>query len=133
MHCEATSSSGWVMSETGIPVSNLVTIALRAVGARPLDPHAATAFDEAPQQIPVYPGTLIREEPATFYIDPFRLVAAPARVRRIMFSSTDRGGQPIAVTGTVLTPTRPRTKRPDRPLVAFAVGTQGMGSQCAPS
>ncbi|MGN6721005.1 MAG: hypothetical protein ACTHJM_00155, partial [Marmoricola sp.] len=108
-------------------------MALHAVGARRLDPHAATAFYEPPSDIPPTPGTLIREEPSTFYIDPFRLVAAPARVRRIMFSTTDRKGRPIAVTGTVLTPTRPRTKRPDRPLVAFAVGTQGMGSQCAPS
>lgn len=121
------------MSETGNPVSNLVTIALHAVGARRLDPHAATAFYEPPAAIPSTPGALIREEPSTFYIDPFRLVAAPAHVRRIMFSSTDRTGRPIAVTGTVLTPTRPRTKRADRPLVAFAVGTQGMGSQCAPS
>jgi len=121
------------MSESGKPVNNLVTIALQAVGARRLDPHSATAFYEPPESIPTEPGTLIRDEPSTFYIDPFRLIAAPARVRRIMFSTTDRTGRPIAVTGTVLTPTRPRTKRPDRPLVAFAVGTQGMGSQCAPS
>lgn len=121
------------MSEGGNPVSTLVSIALQAVGARRLDPHAATAFYEPPATIPATPGMLIRQESATFYIDPFRLVPAPARVRRIMFSSTDRLGKPIAVTGTVLTPTRPRTKRPDRPLVAFAVGTQGMGSQCAPS
>ncbi|MGN6161895.1 MAG: lipase family protein [Marmoricola sp.] len=121
------------MSDTGNPVSNLVTIALNAVGARRLDAHAATAFYEPPAEIPSVPGTLLREEPSTFYLDPFRLIAAPARVRRIMFSTTDRVGQPIAVTGTILTPTRPRTRRPDRPLVAFAVGTQGMGSQCAPS
>lgn len=121
------------MSDSGGPVGSLVTLALQAVGARRLDPHAATAFYEPPETIPATPGTLIREEPSAFYLDPFRLVAAPARVRRIMFSTTDRTGRPIAVTGTVLTPTRPRTRRPDRPLVAFAVGTQGMGSQCAPS
>lgn len=121
------------MPEGGNPVTNLVTIALNAVGARKLEPHSATAFYEPPADIPAAPGTLIRDEAATFYIDPFRLVAAPARVRRIMFSSTNRVGDPIAVTGTVLTPTRPRRRRPDRPLIAFAVGTQGMGSQCAPS
>ena len=121
------------MSDSGNPVGTLVTLALQSVGARRLEGHAATAFYDPPATVPTAPGTLIREEPSTFYVDPLRLVGAPARVRRIMFSTTDRSGQPIAVTGTVLTPTRPRTKRPDRPLVAFAVGTQGMGSQCAPS
>lgn len=120
-----------VMTQT--VVGQAVRFALNAVGARSLEPHPVTAFYAPPDSVPTQPGTIIRTEPATFYIDPFKLIPAPAKVNRIMFSSSDRTGRPIAVTGTVLTPTRPRSKRPDRGLVAFAVGTQGMGSQCAPS
>jgi pimeloyl-ACP methyl ester carboxylesterase len=120
------------MSETGV-LRQAIKFALTAVGARHLDPKPAGDFYQAPERIPDVPGTILRTEPAKFYIDPFRLVPAPARAERIMFVSRNRQGVPIAVTGTVLTPTRPRTKRADRGLVAFAVGTQGMGSQCAPS
>jgi pimeloyl-ACP methyl ester carboxylesterase len=114
-------------------VGQAVRFALNAVGARSLPPHDATVFYQPPSSVPALPGTIIRTEPAKFWIDPFRLIPAPARVTRIMFSSSDRNGTPIAVTGTVMTPTRPRSQRADRGLVAFAVGTQGMGSQCAPS
>jgi pimeloyl-ACP methyl ester carboxylesterase len=114
-------------------VSAAVRLALTAVGARQPKPAPKTAFYDPPGDVPSTPGTVIRTEPAKFYLDPLRIVPAPARVERVMFASTDRLGDPIAVTGTVLTPTRPRTKRADRGLVAFAVGTQGMGDQCAPS
>jgi pimeloyl-ACP methyl ester carboxylesterase len=114
-------------------VSQAVRFALNAVGARQLRPTPRTPFYQPPDEVPRTPGTVIRTQPAKFYLDPFRLIPAPARVERMMFASTDRLGRPIAVTGTVLTPTRPRTRRSDRGLVAFAVGTQGMGDQCAPS
>lgn len=122
------------MTEVGAAAVNAaVGFALAAVGARRPAPAPRTAFYDPPADVPSEPGTLIRSEPAKFYLDPLRLVPAPARVERVMFASRDRLDRPIAVTGTVLTPTRPRTKRPDRGLVAFAVGTQGLGDQCAPS
>jgi pimeloyl-ACP methyl ester carboxylesterase len=110
-----------------------VRFALTAVGARQLKANPLDPFYDVPEQVPETPGTVLKSEPARFYVDPFRLIPAPARVERIMFTTTDRQGRVIPVTGTVLTPTRPRSKRDDRGLVAFAVGTQGMGSQCAPS
>lgn len=120
------------MSEASI-VDRAIRFALTAVGARQLEPHPGDPFYASPASVPDEPGTVLKAEPAKFYIDPFKLVPAPARVERIMFTSTDRNDRPIPVTGTVLTPTRPRSKRDDRGLVAFAVGTQGMGTQCAPS
>lgn len=114
-------------------VDRAVRLALTAVGARQMAPRPSDPFYEPPTTVPSTPGAVLRVQDARFYIDPFKLVPAPARVERIMFTSTDRLGQPIAVTGTVLTPSRPRSKRDDRGLVAFAVGTQGMGRQCAPS
>jgi len=122
------------MTELGAAAVNAaVRYALGSVGARQLRPVPRTAFYDPPAEVPERPGTLIRTQEATFHLDPWRLIRAPAHAERVMYSSTDRTGRPIAVTGTVLTPTRPRTKRSDRGLVAFAVGTQGMGDQCAPS
>jgi pimeloyl-ACP methyl ester carboxylesterase len=122
------------MSElAGSAISAAVRYALGAVGARPLRPVPRTAFYDPPAEVPEKPGTVIRTQDATFFLDPWRVVKAPARAERVMYSSTDRLGRPIAVTGTVLSPTRPRSRRADRGLVAFAVGTQGMGDQCAPS
>lgn len=117
----------------GSVVERAVKFALTAVGARQLKPNPKDPFYDPPAEIPSTPGTVLKAEPARFYVDPFRLIPAPARVERIMFTTTDRHGRVIPVTGTVLTPTRPRSKRDDRGLIAFAVGTQGMGSQCAPS
>lgn len=114
-------------------VDRAIRFALTAVGARQLKANPADPFYDPPAAVPQTPGAILKNEPARFYVDPFRLIPAPARVERIMFTTTDRLGQVIPVTGTVLTPSRPRTKRDDRGLVAFAVGTQGMGSQCAPS
>lgn len=120
------------MTEPSV-VDRAIRFALTAVGARQLDAKPADPFYDAPDTLPSAPGTLVKAERGRFYIDPFKLIPAPARVERIMFTTLDRLRRPIAVTGTVLTPTRPRTQRDDRGLVAFAVGTQGMGTQCAPS
>lgn len=114
-----------VDSRTGV-VRRGVDAVNAALGALSLRSVPASEFFTAPESIPAERGAVIRTEAARFYIDPLRLVPAPARVTRIMFASTDRHDAPIALTGTVLTPTRPRSKRPDRGLVAFAVGTQGM-------
>jgi pimeloyl-ACP methyl ester carboxylesterase len=120
------------VTEPGV-VERAVTFALTAVGARQLEARPSDPFYEPPADVPDRPGELLKAGSGRFYIDPFKLVPAPARVERIMFTTTDRVGNTIPVTGTVMTPIRPRTKRDDRGLVAFAVGTQGMGSQCAPS
>jgi pimeloyl-ACP methyl ester carboxylesterase len=56
-----------------------------------------------------------------------------ATAQRIMYRSTDHRDQPVAVTGTVLTPTLPWIGLGPRPIVGFAAGTQGLGDQCAPS
>jgi pimeloyl-ACP methyl ester carboxylesterase len=50
-----------------------------------------------------------------------------------MYRSTDTHGRPIAITGTVLTPTTAWSGSGPRPIVGYAVGTQGLGDDCAPS
>lgn len=111
-------------------IAMMITIALLAGTA----PAAASGFyDPPPSLAGARPGDVIRHEPTRFFLDPTRLLAAPASAQRIMYRSTDTHGDPVAVTGTVLTPSAPWSGAGPRPVVGYAPGTQGMGDQCAPS
>ncbi|RZQ65244.1 lipase family protein [Amycolatopsis suaedae] len=95
---------------------------------------ADTSFYDPPSPLPPgRNGDVIRHEPADFFLDPAKLLRAPAKVQRIMYRSTDTHGKPIAVTGTVLTPNTPWIGKGERPLISYAAGTQGVGDHCAPS
>lgn len=91
------------------------------------------AFYEPPENIPSEPGTIIRSEKAPLLLDPFDLSSKVVTATRVMYSSTDGDGNPIAVTGTVFEPTKEYTRGGERPLISYAAGTQGMGDRCAPS
>ena len=91
-----------------------------------VDPGDPSAFYDAPQPLPDGPpGTLIRSE---------RLAGADvagAQTYRILYTSTGLGDEPIAVSGVVVVP---RTKpAANAPIVAWAHGTSGIATQCAPS
>ena len=77
------------------------------------------------------PGSLIRSEPAT--ADEAPGVSLPAHAWTILYRSTTATGQPTAVSGTVLVPTAPWRGSGPRPLVGYAIGSQGLASRCAPS
>ncbi|WP_410666897.1 alpha/beta fold hydrolase [Amycolatopsis sp. cmx-4-68] len=95
---------------------------------------SAASFYDPPSPLPAGSnGDVIRHEASTFYIDPIQLIKADATVQRIMYRSTDTHGSPIAVTGTVLTPRSAWPGAGARPIVGYAVGTQGEGDDCAPS
>lgn len=96
-------------------------------------PGPRPPFYEPPASLPARNGDLVRSEPSEFYLDPLKAVKADADVHRIMYRSTDRGGAAVAITGTVLVPKTPWLGLGQRPIVGYAVGTQGMGDQCAPS
>ena len=51
----------------------------------------------------------------------------------VAYVSTDAQGKPDVVTGTVIVPTAPWPGPGPRPVVDYAVGTQGIGPSCAPS
>ncbi len=51
----------------------------------------------------------------------------------IAYVSQDASNAPDVVTGSLWIPTAAWTGKGSRPLVSFAVGTQGLGVQCAPS
>lgn len=90
-------------------------------------------FYEPPRTIPSTPGTIIRTEAATFLLDPLDLSSTVVTATRVMYSSTDSQGRPIAVTGTVFVPKTSYVGKSKRPLISYTPGTQGIGDRCAPS
>ncbi len=112
--------------------ATMSVLALLTLG--PPAASAAPSFYDPPSPLPAGAnGDVIRHEASTFYIDPIKLLKADASVQRIMYLSTDTHDRPIAVTGTVLTPSAPWLGSGPRPIVGYAVGTQGVGDDCAPS
>lgn len=86
---------------------------------------------QKPTFLPAANGDVLSSEEGSFYLDPLKAFRVDASVHRIMYRTTDRAGKAIAVTGTVL---NPRTSTyGERPIVAFAPGTQGLADKCAPS
>lgn len=115
----------------------LVTPAAAARPALPLLGGPATpgqdGFYRPPGPLHGEPGDLIRQRRSQAYNDPARLVPVPARSWQVLYRSTDARGEADAVSGTVLVPLLPWTGGGPRPIVSYAVGTHGLGDQCAPS
>jgi hypothetical protein len=78
---------------------------------------------------PGRPGELLKAEPIDVYLVPGARMRA--RAWRILYRSTSATGEPRAVSGTVLMPSR-RGRGP-RPLIGYAIGTHGIGDSAAPS
>lgn len=91
------------------------------------------AFYTPPATISGAPGTIIRSEDATSVLDPLGVSTLVATAKRVMYVSRDRLARPIVVTGVVVVPRTPWLGWTPRPLVSYAVGTQGMADRCAPS
>ncbi|MEV0343702.1 lipase family protein [Nocardia sp. NPDC050713] len=75
------------------------------------------------------PGDVVHVEASTYDLLPG--IPAPVDAWKIRYRSTDALGQPNLVSGRILVPRDGRAGT--RPLVTYAVGTVGMGDQCAPS
>ncbi|MFF2083839.1 lipase family protein [Nocardia sp. NPDC058176] len=116
-------------------VAGSVIVAFSPASAQPpLGMTADMSFYAAPQTVPETPGVVIRSEPMSLPITlPGSDGPLPAATTRIMYSSTDRNGAAVPVTGAYLRPTLPWLGPGHRPLVVVAPGTQGQGDQCAPT
>ncbi len=118
-----------------------LVVALLVCLARGLEAIAAAdetgydAFYTPPDPLPSgQPGDLIRTEPSRLVPEPSgQLGAFMATGTRIMYRSTDARGNPVAITGTYFEPRNPWPGRGQRPLIAYAPGTEGQGDQRAPS
>lgn len=115
------------------PIVGLLTVGMATAGAEPANTTSGSFYDPPVPLPPGSNGDIIKSESSEFYIDPIKLVPAPADVHRIMYRSTDTHGDPIAVTGTVLTPHTSWSGHGERPIIGYAPGTQGIGDNCAPS
>ncbi|MGC2999698.1 lipase family protein [Streptomyces sp. G35A] len=93
------------------------------------------AFYSPPAELPAANGALVRHEPLRLGLslpglDGRRL---PGTATRLMYTSTDSGGQRVAVTGAYIEPSADWKGDGPRPLVVVGSGTMGQGDQCAPS
>lgn len=96
-------------------------------------PAHADDFYTPPASISGQPGDVIKSSPGDFHFDPLKVTRPDARIQRLMYVSTGWTGQKTAVSGTLITPKKPWKGKGIRPLIAYAPGTQGMDTRCAPS
>jgi secretory lipase len=95
---------------------------------------ADDAFYTPPDPLPAgEPGDVIRQRAVDVHAEPLSQVPMPVRAWQLLYQSTSATGAPNAVSGTLLVPPTPWLGGGDRPLVSYAVGTHGLGDDCAPS
>lgn len=105
-----------------------VALALALLAASALIHRAAPApgsFYMPPRTVPDKPGVLLRSEPVT------EGVPAGVRVWRILYTTTRDAGMPAISSGLVIA--SDRLPAGPRPVIAWAHGTVGIASNCAPS
>ncbi|WP_220449347.1 lipase family protein [Nonomuraea longispora] len=78
------------------------------------------------------PGDVVSARPTTVYLLPGKLLEVPVNAWHVLYHSTSATGSPNTVSGTLLVP-KSRYPLGTRPIVGYAVGTHGLGDQCAPS
>ncbi|MFD9704435.1 lipase family protein [Lentzea sp. NPDC059081] len=78
------------------------------------------------------PGELVSSREVAWHPEPLRLLSAPVKAYDIRYRSTSATGESTVVSGMVLVSPLPWNNGP-RPIVAYAMGTQGMADRCAPS
>ncbi len=110
----------------------IATVGLTAPADAATEPPRP-AFYEAPATLPAGNGTVIRSETLTFLLDPGHVNQVAFTTKRVLYTSTTRTGARVAVSGTVMVPTAPWVGLGKRPVIGYAVGTQGMADKCAPS
>ncbi|WP_127480695.1 lipase family protein [Nocardioides pantholopis] len=111
----------------------LATAVLVPLAAVPASAEELPAFYQAPATLPAANGDLVRSEPMRFLLDPAGVSRVAVTSTRVLYRSTDRTGEPIAVSGSVFVPKARWAGPGPRPVIGYAVGTQGIGDDCAPS
>ncbi|GAB2908210.1 lipase family protein [Nonomuraea fastidiosa] len=78
------------------------------------------------------PGDVVSAQPTTVYLLPGKLLEVPVNAWHLRYTSTSATGTPNVVSGTLLVP-KAGYPLGRRPIIGYAVGTHGLGDQCAPS
>ncbi|HEX8803190.1 MAG TPA: lipase family protein [Acidimicrobiales bacterium] len=110
------------LSRAGAALGVVVALASMSTACAP-----PPEFYDPPPVLSGQPGDVIRSTPTNFSTN--GAVTSTA----LMYRSTTATGQPNAVTGTLLVPTAAWTGAGSRPIVSYAVGTQGLSDNCASS
>lgn len=104
----------------------VVVVTALALAVNRVEPAAPGPFYSPPAPLPDgAPGTIIRSEP----VSP---APAGAQAWKVLYRSTGLQNQPIAVSGMVFVP-NDTAPAEGRKVVAWAHGTTGVASRCAPS
>ncbi|MCS4536099.1 lipase family protein [Corynebacterium sp. HS2168-gen11] len=90
------------------------------------------AFYQPPEQFDPTPGALIRTKPIPNILNVLG-PEFPGYTQKILYTSTDEFGNPVAVSGYVIEPTKQWDGPGPTPTIVFAPGTRGQGDHCAPS
>ncbi|MEO3871383.1 lipase family protein [Nonomuraea sp. B12E4] len=77
-------------------------------------------------------GDVVSAQPTSVYLLPGRLLEVPVNAWRLLYHSTSATGALNTVSGTLLVP-KGRYLLGPRPIIGYAVGSHGLGDQCAPS
>ncbi len=75
---------------------------------------------------------MLRSE-AVNYARSWSKPARGTRIWRVLYTSQDALGRPIAVSGSIYRAARYGLSPERRPVIAYALGSQGTGDRCAPS
>ncbi len=112
----------------------LVAVAAVFLAARDPPFPGDDPFYQPPTPLPVANnGDVLSARASRFTLDPVNKTPKPGVPSwQAMDPSSDALGAPMAVSGTVLVPDSPWLVG-NRPLVSYAVGTRGLGDDCAPS
>lgn len=118
----------------GVAVAAVAAVALTPAAASPVQ---AAEFDhsfyDTPSILPARDGDIVRTQQLDFFLDPLKVTASSYKATRVMYKSRNRTGKEIAVTGSIIVPTQKWVGTGRRPIIGYAVGTQGIGDSCAPS
>ncbi|MEH3053328.1 MAG: hypothetical protein PGN13_04860 [Patulibacter minatonensis] len=94
---------------------------------------ASPGFYEPPSPLPTQePGQVLRSESIN-YARSWTKPARGTRIWRVLYTSHNATGTPIAVSGAIYTSARYGLPAEKRPTIAYALGSQGTGDRCAPS
>lgn len=116
-------------SVLSVPLAAIALAVSSAYAAPVVGPSDATFYTN-PAVLGGAHGDLIQYRPATVNLG----TGAPAtKAFNVLYQSTDSLGKPNAVSGTVLVPTTAWSGTGPRPVILYAVGTQGLAQDCAPS
>jgi alpha-beta hydrolase superfamily lysophospholipase len=114
-----------------IVVAGVVSLTIAVVAPKEETTQRQSELDlfyTPPNPLPsTKPGTIIRSEPVTYFED----ALANVTVVRTLSVTRDPTGAPRATGGLLFIPTTPASG--ERPVVAYAHGTGGLGDACAPS